>query len=119
MTVVERVKELCKTNGIPISKLERDCDFSNGYIGQLRKGTMPNDRLQIVADYFGVTITYLLNGEDKEMQHYYNKETVETAQVIFENKELRLLFDSAKDASPDDLKTVTIMLNALKAKEKE
>lgn len=37
MNDVERVKSICKERKIAISKLESDCGFANGYIGQLRK----------------------------------------------------------------------------------
>jgi transcriptional regulator with XRE-family HTH domain len=60
MTTVDRVKALCKENKIAISKLERDLGFANGYIGQLRKGTFPDDRLRKIADYFNVSVNYLL-----------------------------------------------------------
>ena len=60
MTTVDRVKKLCKDNGIAISKLEKELGFGNGYIGQLRKGTFPDDRLRKIADYFNVSIDYLL-----------------------------------------------------------
>lgn len=63
MNSVERVKKLCKENKIPISKLERDLGFSNGYIGQLRKGVFPDDRLAKIAEYFGVSVDYLMTGE--------------------------------------------------------
>lgn len=66
MNSVERVKWICKERKIPISKLEKDLGFSNGYIGQLRKGVFPGDRLAQIADYFGVTTNYLLTGEEKE-----------------------------------------------------
>ena len=55
MNSVERVKELCKERKIPISKLEKDLGFSNGYIGQLRKGVFPSDRLILIADYLKVS----------------------------------------------------------------
>ena len=45
MNAVERVKAICKERKIPISKLESDCGFANGYIGQLRKGVFPDDRI--------------------------------------------------------------------------
>lgn len=45
MNTVERVKDLCKQRKISIHKLELECGFANGYIGQLRKGTLPDDRL--------------------------------------------------------------------------
>lgn len=63
MNAVERVKAICKERKIPISKLESDCGFSNGYIGQLRKGTFPHDRLIVIAEYLKVSTEYLATGE--------------------------------------------------------
>lgn len=37
MNSVDRVKELCKEYKIPVSRLEKELGFSNGYISQLRK----------------------------------------------------------------------------------
>ena len=73
MNCVERVKALCKERKIPISKLEKDLGFANGYIGQLRKGVLPADRLLIVADYFGVSVAYLMN-DDAEKAPTANSE---------------------------------------------
>lgn len=65
MSSVERVKSLCKERKIPISRLERDLGFSNGYVSQLRKGMFPADRLVKIADYLSVSVDYLL-GEETE-----------------------------------------------------
>ena len=120
MNSVERVKTICKDRKIPISKLERDLGYSNGYIGQLRKGTFPNDRLKEIAEYLEVSIDYLMTGEEKEggETYYFNEETKKTAQKVFENKSLRMLMDSAQDATPEDIETVHSMLLALKRKER-
>ena len=67
MNSVERVKQICKERKIPISKLERDLGFSNGYIGQLRKGVFPDNRLYSIANYLNVTIDYLMNGTEKNI----------------------------------------------------
>lgn len=66
MNSVERVRAICSERKIPISRLERDLGFSNGYIGQLRKGGFPADRLAMIADYLGVNTYYLLTGEGTE-----------------------------------------------------
>lgn len=66
MNSVERVRSICKERRIPISKLERDLGFSNGYIGQLRKGVFPADRLSAIADYLCVTPEYLMSGEESK-----------------------------------------------------
>lgn len=63
----EKVQSLCKSRGITIAKLERDLDFANASIVSWRGGTVPRaDRLKMVADYFGVSMEYLMADERKE-----------------------------------------------------
>ena len=69
MNTVERIKSICKERKIAISKLEKECGFSNGYIGQLRKGTVPDDRLRVVAKYLDLSVEYLMTG--KEIDYLY------------------------------------------------
>ena len=66
MNAVERVKSICRERKIPISKLERDLNFGNGYIGQLRKGMFPADRLAKIADYLSIPEEYILTGQETE-----------------------------------------------------
>ncbi len=63
MNSVERVKNICKEKRIPISHLEKDLGYANGYISQLKKGTFPADRLIEIAEYLQVSASYLLNGD--------------------------------------------------------
>lgn len=65
MNTVERVKLLCKEKNISIRRLELDCDFGNGYIASLKKGTLPDNRLKIIADYLDVSVYYLMTGESQ------------------------------------------------------
>lgn len=90
MSSVEIVKQLCKERKIPISRLEKDLGYSNGYIGQLRKGVFPSDRLKKIADYFGVSINYLMTGKDDSVN---NTETSKRLAELTERDER----DIAKD----------------------
>ncbi len=117
MNSVDLVKKICKERRIPISRLERECGFSNGYIKGLTKGKFPTTRLQIIADYLEVPVSFLMG--DNNSKEYYTDETLSIAQKIFDNKELRLLLDEASDADPDDIKTAYQMLLALKRKERK
>lgn len=72
--------------------------------------------LEQIADYFNVDMNFLL-GKDKDERYFLDEKTTQIAQEIFDNEELKLLFDAAKDSSPEDLKTVHDMLLALKRKE--
>lgn len=67
MNTVERIKQICKERKIAISKLEKDCGFANGYIGQLKKGTMPDDRLNIVSSYLEISTVELSTGEKPDI----------------------------------------------------
>lgn len=122
MTTYDIISDLCKQHGIAITALEKELGFGRGYIGKFKtRGTSPTvKKLQQIADYFGVPVSDLVPGSERaETDGYYiNPETAAIAQDIFENKELRLLFDAARDADPEDLETVHNMLMALKRKER-
>lgn len=75
------------------------------------------DKLQKIADYFGVSLDYLQTGEVKET-YYTNPETAKVAQEIAENRELAMLFDAAMDVSPEALKATHDFLMLLKRMEK-
>ena len=66
MNSVQRVKRLCKEKKVPIYKLEKDLGYANGYIGQLKKGVFPDDRLKEIANYLGVSTSYLIHGIENE-----------------------------------------------------
>lgn len=120
MTMFERIENLRKSAGLSQGKLEKELGFSNGSISKWKNSTPTPDRLQKLADYFHVSLEYLMTGEEKEggETYYLNEETSKMAQSIFENKNLRMLFDAAQDAAPEDLETVHSMLLALKRKER-
>ena len=59
MNSVEKIISLCKENNIPISRLEKECNFANGYISGLKKGVLPSDRLVKVANYLNVSVDSL------------------------------------------------------------
>ena len=117
MDLLQRIKSICKKRGISVSRLERECGFANAYITNLRAGKMPADRLQKVADYFGVSTKFLLTGEEDE--EYYSPEAKEIAQQIHDDPELRVLFHLAKTVSPEQLRFVENLLRFMTTSESE
>ena len=103
--------QVSKATGIAQSTLS---DWKNG------KSIPKADKIQKIADFFGVSADYLMTGNEGEegKKYYLNDETAEMAQKLFESRELRVLFDAAQDATPEDLKTTYDMLMALKRKER-
>lgn len=103
-------------------KVSKETGVSQSTLSDWKRGisTPKQDKLQKLADYFNVSLEYLMTGKEKEggEVYYLNEETRKVAQDIFENKELRMLFDAARDAEPEDLEAVHTMLMALKRKER-
>ncbi len=114
-------EKLLKDRGITAYKVAKDTGVTTATLSSWKTGRYEPkpEKLKIIADYFGVSVDYLMTGEEKESDKYYlNDETAEMAQALFENRDLRVLFDAARDASPEDLKTTYDMLMALKRKER-
>lgn len=64
MTTYEIIKSLCQDKGIAVTALEKEIGFGRGSIGKLRNGSTSGERLQKIADYFGVTVDYLMTGDE-------------------------------------------------------
>lgn len=67
MDIKERIKELCKKNGISMNALEKELGLGIGYISKLGKSTPNAKYLQKIADRFGVTTDYIMNGKEKDL----------------------------------------------------
>lgn len=76
---------------------------------------------QKIANLFHVDIDDLIKvdlearGDDG---YYFDADTAALAQKIYEDKELRALFDAARDISPEDMKTLYSVALAMKRKER-
>lgn len=118
----EIFEQLLQSYGISTYKFCKETGISQSTIStwKTRRNLLSGEKAKVIADYFGVSVDYLMTGEEKEggERYYINDETAAMAQKLFENKELRVLFDAASDAAPEDLKTTYDLLMALKRKER-
>lgn len=64
MNTYERIKELAKLKKISIRQLELNFGYSNGYIGSWKRQTPNSVELARLADYFNVSVDYLLGRTD-------------------------------------------------------
>lgn len=63
MNPYEKIQDLSKKRGISVRELEKRLGFSNGYFSKWKKVSPNSDGLTKVADYFGVSVDYLLGRE--------------------------------------------------------
>lgn len=67
MTVFERVKTLAKNRSKTMKQVTLDLGYSENYFYSLKSGKQPSaEKLQEIADYFNVSVDYLLGRETKE-----------------------------------------------------
>lgn len=116
MSTYDKIAELCKKNGISITGLEAELGFGRGSIGKMKKGSATSfDRLQKIANRLGTTVEYLVGEDDVQTDahgtYYYNEETLKLAQELFDNHNLRILLDAAKNI---DDKDVLLIYNIIK-----
>lgn len=67
-TIYDRIEQLCQERGITGGKMCNDLGVSRSTMTELRKGrvtTLKLEKAGKIADYFGVSIEYLL-GSEKE-----------------------------------------------------
>lgn len=125
METGQKIYQLRKAHGMTLEELGNRIGVGKSTIKKWEDGKISNmrrDKIAKLSEVFQVSPTYFLNMDDPEDnsgEYYFTEETKHAAQSIFENQELRLLFDAAKDAKPEDIQTITTMLLALKAKERE
>lgn len=117
--IVSNLKKQLERNGKTQQDIANDLGYSKSTVNSWFTGyRIPRmDKIDQLCEYFHCTRSDILDTPGDKKKYYSDDETTQIAQEIFENKDLRLLFDSARDSSPEDLKAVHEMLLALKRKE--
>lgn len=85
MAMKERAKMLCKERNMSLNKAETACGFAKGYFSKLDKSAPNSANLQKIAEFFNVSIKYLMTGEDKT----YSEEDALLDARISEDVELK------------------------------
>lgn len=121
MTIGEKIKQKRIELGLSQDELAKKVGYkSRSSINKIELARdLPLAKVERMAQALNTTPGYLMGWEDKEESehHYIDERTRQIAQEIADNKELGLLFDAARTAAPEDLKTTHDMLLALKRKE--
>ena len=59
--IASRIKQLAKDNNISIGRLCKECGLGVNYINQMsNKTSVSREKIEIIANYFSVSVEYLL-----------------------------------------------------------
>ena len=109
LTIKDRIKGLADARNMGLPKLEAALGFGNGIIGKWDKVAPVADKLQKVADYFDVSVDYLLGREDGETD-----DTMILREQLRRQPGMRMLFDAAKGVTAEQLEAVSKMIETWK-----
>lgn len=117
LEVYKNIKKRRKELGMSQEDLAKKTGYTNrSSIAKIENGEVDIPQSKILA--FAKALQIPAGDLMGETDYYIDPQTAELAQEIFDNKELRLLINDARDAAPDDIKMAHEMLLALKRKER-
>ena len=110
--MLEKIKELCKEKGMSISQLEQSLGFGNKAIYKWDEQTPGIDRVKKVADYFGVTVDYLISDEK-----VYDEKQELLERAFADNPDMKILFKVTEKCSPAEIQTAIRLIKALRGED--
>lgn len=118
MTILDRIRTLANDKKVTLAELERKLNFSNGSLRKWDTSTPSGDKIEKVADYFKVSVDYLLgrtknpytsngdlmNTQELETLIMFRKETEDMTDDEKErfNKALSTMMKNARDLVKND-----------------
>lgn len=123
----EIFEQLLEQNGVLAADVCRATGISQQTIStwKKRRGGISAKTAAKIAAYFGVSVGYLMGETDQvsnsgqDEGYYVYGETAKVAQEIFENRDMRILFDAARDSKSEDLRRAADLLWRFKATNSE
>ena len=105
MTLVDRIRTLANQRDMSLPQLEVELGLGNGTISRWRSSSPNTDKLQRIADYFNVSMDYLLGRDitlNKRDQQNINEILANIEQLL---KQDGLMFDG-NPASPEAIESI-------------
>lgn len=117
MTGYEYFEQVLKRKGLKPFDVSKGTGIRSGVFSDWKAGryTPKADKMQLIADFLDVPVEPLLGVQtDAQSEYYYDNETLALAQELFENKQLHVLMDAAKDVDRESLAILYSLLLKMK-----
>ena len=110
--------KLLSDNNVTAYQVGKATGISTSTLSEWKKGkyTPKMDKLQKIADYFDISVDYLLSGETKKSPDTMSEdeEMMEYLNELKNNPGMRILFSKAKGATKEDLEKVVKMIEIMR-----
>lgn len=118
MITYERYEEIRNSKGLKNADVARLAKIPPSTFTDWKQGksTPKYEKMSRIAEILGVTVEYMETdaNSSKDTKYYLNEETAKLAQELFDNPDMRILFDAARDSKPEDLQRAADLLKRFK-----
>lgn len=122
----EIFEKLLKEHGIKTADVVKATGLSSTFFSEWKKGKSKSpkpENLQKIADYFGVTVDYLMTGKDTQIDYLYSDENadllIEITRKIKNNPEFAERMAHYMSLMSENKKSVDDMIDLMYSKEKK
>lgn len=108
--IYERIKQLCKKNGISVNQLEKKIGYSKGYLCKIDKHKPTMETLEMIADELNTSVTFLTKGEQFD---FSLESEAQLEEIMMLDKEIKEYAIKLSKLSEDDRKDIMKMIDRL------
>lgn len=113
----ETIRDLCRRNGLSVSAMCLNLGMSKSTMSDLKSGrkkSLSSETLSRISQYLGVSVDYLLTGEEKEKPLVNgDEELTEYLEELKNRPEKRMLFSVTKNATKAQIEAIVKMIEEM------
>lgn len=115
----EIFEKLMRDRGVRAVDVSAATGIRTGVLTDWKKGryTPKADKLQKIADYFGVSLRYLTTGEEALPEdapgYYLDPDARDLADFLHRNPGYKVLFDATRKVKPEDIEFVRQLIDRM------
>lgn len=114
--IIDKIRMICDEKKIPVSQLEKDLGFGNGYLNPKKIDDIKMGRLFAILDYLGMSRAEFFGEESAEAE---TEKDIRIREELRSNYAKRMLFDAADGAPESDiLESVALLKRRKEEREK-
>lgn len=126
-----KIEDLCKKRGVNVTQMCKESGASRASITDLkmgRKQALSSMTLSKIANYFNVSVDYLIGTEQKEKSpskigegkhHIPDEETLKLLELLESRDDIRYLAAASQRATPEHVRATAKMFDELYGRDKD
>lgn len=116
----KNLRNLLQSNGMSQKELAKRLSVGTSSVSSWCRGEKSPrmEKVDAICEIFKCTRADLMEEPVEKQEYYLNTETRKIAQEVYDNPELKILFDASRDATQEDLKVAVNVLEELKRRGK-